>query len=205
MPNESRFWDRAAARYAARPISDEAAHREKLARARAHLAPGMRVIDIGCGTGTAAIAQAPHVAHVRAIDISGEMIRIARERAAAAGVANVSFERGALEEIDPAEGPWDAAFALSFLHLAPDRNAALARIAALLAPRGVLVANSFCLADMQLHLRLIVAGGRRLGLLPHVRAFSRAGLRASLAGAGFELLEERLFGRALFQIAHKTG
>jgi hypothetical protein len=69
----------------------------------------------------------------------------------------------------------------------------------------VLVANSFCLADMQLHLRLIVAGGRRLGLLPHVRAFSRAGLRASLAGAGFELLEERLFGRALFQIAHKTG
>ena len=55
MPPSSKFWDRIAARYARKPVADEAAYRRKLAVTRDYLAPDMDVLEFGCGTGSTAI------------------------------------------------------------------------------------------------------------------------------------------------------
>lgn len=68
MAELSAFWDRLADKYAAQPIADEDAYRTKLARTQAHLTPEMDIFEFGCGTGGTAIAHAPHVRSVRAID-----------------------------------------------------------------------------------------------------------------------------------------
>jgi cyclopropane-fatty-acyl-phospholipid synthase len=62
--------------------------------AKLALAPGQRVLDIGCGWGGMAIYLAKHFAvDVHGITLSEEQLALARERAAAAGVeARVSFE-----------------------------------------------------------------------------------------------------------------
>ena len=49
------------------------------------------ILEVGCGTGSTALLLAADVAHVTASDISGNMIRIAMEKASTEGVANVSF------------------------------------------------------------------------------------------------------------------
>jgi cyclopropane-fatty-acyl-phospholipid synthase len=69
----------------------EQAQRNKLIHATSKLAlkPGMRVCEIGSGWGGFAIHLARETAaHVTAINVSPEQIKIARERAAAAGVAD---------------------------------------------------------------------------------------------------------------------
>jgi ubiquinone/menaquinone biosynthesis C-methylase UbiE len=46
------------------------------------------VYDLGAGTGRLACMLAPHVKHVRAFDISEEMLRVCREKFTASGLAN---------------------------------------------------------------------------------------------------------------------
>ena len=106
-----RFWDRSAARYARRPIADEAAYQVKLEKTRAYLRPAMAILEFGCGTGSTALSHAPCVRHIRAIDISPKMVGIARDKAEAAGVGNVTFEPAA---IDGFEAP-DDSFAIDHL------------------------------------------------------------------------------------------
>ncbi len=53
----------------------------------------MEVLEFGCGTGTTAITHAPYVKHIRAIDISSNMIEIAQRKADAKNIKNVTFEQ----------------------------------------------------------------------------------------------------------------
>ena len=56
-------------------------------------APRGRVLDLGCGPGQLALALAPHAGEVVAVDPEPEMLRIAAENAAAAGL-NIRFVEG---------------------------------------------------------------------------------------------------------------
>ena len=66
------------------------------------LAAGTRVVDIGCGAGVAAtvIAAAFPSSAVVGIDPSAHAISAARERAAEAGLANVTFREGTFDDLD---------------------------------------------------------------------------------------------------------
>ncbi|HYL11931.1 MAG TPA: methyltransferase domain-containing protein [Terriglobales bacterium] len=58
------------------------------------LAPGMRVAEIGCGTGLVALWMAGQVAargSVAAVDMSSEQLAVAERNAAVAGLKNISF------------------------------------------------------------------------------------------------------------------
>ena len=59
----------------------------------AALTPTDRVLDVGCGTGstTRAAARQASAGTVLGVDLSGPMLEVARRRAAAEGLANVSF------------------------------------------------------------------------------------------------------------------
>ena len=187
MSRSKKFWDRIAKRYAKKPVGNEAAYQKKLAKTREHFRPGMEVLEIGCGTGSTAIAHAPYVGHIRATDISDKMIEIARGKAAAAGVRNVTFEALAVEDLDVASESVDAVLALSLLHLVEDREAVIARIHDMLRPGGIFVSNTVCLGDNMKWFRFVGPVGRWLGVFPLVRIIARSELEASLESAGFTI------------------
>ena len=81
MNNSVKFWDKTAEPYSKQPIADEAAYQKKLQVTRKYLKPDMEVLEFGCGTGATAIAHAPYVKHIQAIDFSSKMIEIARSKA----------------------------------------------------------------------------------------------------------------------------
>src|ERR1051325_4326652 len=63
---------------------------------RAGLRPGQQVLDLGTGTGSVAARVALSVAPggtVTGIDISAEMLAVARQRIAAMGLSNISFQQ----------------------------------------------------------------------------------------------------------------
>jgi len=83
---------------------------ERLLR-EAGVAQGMRVLDLGCGTGDVALLAAELVGPsgaVVGIDRNDDVLAVARDRARNAGYANIEFREGAAEDfVDPA--PFDLA------------------------------------------------------------------------------------------------
>ena len=92
MPTVSEFWDGRAQNYDAQVGTHYAEAYEKTAACfKKYLKPTDTVLDFACGTGIVTFAVAPSVQSVRAIDVSGEMVRRAQEKVKAQGVENAYF------------------------------------------------------------------------------------------------------------------
>jgi 2-polyprenyl-3-methyl-5-hydroxy-6-metoxy-1,4-benzoquinol methylase len=200
------FWNKTADKYAAQPIADQAAYERKLATTRSHLRPDMRVLEFACGTGTTALTHAPHVRSIRAIDYSARMIEIARGKAEAAGIANVAFEVGAIEDLAETDGPYDVVLGMSILHLLPDRHAVLRKVFQLLPPGGRFFSSTVCVGDLNPLVGGVVLPVMKVfGAAPTVARFTADELVADMAAAGFAVDEHWRPARdkAVFVVAQK--
>ena len=187
MDQSAKFWDRMAKRYSNQPVADETTYQKKLEITRNYLRPDMEVLEFGCGTGSTAIAHAPHVKHIQAIDISSKMLEIAQGKADASEIKNVTFECSSIDRISVPEQTMDAVLGLSILHLLDDRDEAIARVYEMLKPGGVFVSSTACLGDTMKFFKIIAPIGKFLGLMPLLRIFSARELEDSLTDAGFEI------------------
>ena len=187
MNKTEKFWNKIAKRYSKQPIADEAAYQTKLKKTQEYLRPDMEILEFGCGTGSTALVHAPYVKHIRAIDLSENMITIAREKAAAAGIANVSFEHADIDQIDVADETYGAVLGLSILHLVEDKETVIVHVHRMLKPGGVFVTNTACLGDNMKFIKYIAPFGRLLGFMPLVKVFTDANLQQSLEQGGFSI------------------
>ena len=192
--NDARFWDRAARKYAASSISDMAGYERTLEHTRRYLKSADSVLEVGCGTGTTALKLAPSVARFTGSDLSSEMITIAREKAAAGGCENVTFEIAT-----PDAAPWcdlefDVALAFNVLHLVAARQAALHGVHKVLKPGGLFISKTPCLKEMNFALRLAVPVMQAFGQAPHVAFFSGQDIENEIVAAGFEIVERAQHG-----------
>ena len=187
MDRETAFWNKLADKYSRRPIADEAAYEKKLDVTRQYFEPDMEVLEIGCGTGTTAIAHAPFVKHIHATDLSTRMVEIAKDKAKAAGIDNVTFAASSVDALEVPEASLDVVMAHNLLHLLEDKEKAVADIHTMLKPGGVFVSSTACIGDMMFLLRLIIPVGRLLRLFPLVKVFSVAELKTALENAGFAI------------------
>ncbi len=98
------------------------------------------VVDLGAGTGTFALAVAPFCRRVVAVDVSPAMLAIMREKAERAGLTNLEVVRAGFLSYEHRGAPADFLYSRNALHHLPDfwKALALERVAAMLAPGGVL-------------------------------------------------------------------
>lgn len=207
MKESSRFWDRTAASYAKMPVADRASYERKLEITQGYLRRDMELLEIGCGTGSTAIAHAPYVKHIRAVDISPKMLDVARNKAKGQGIDNITFDQARISGLEMPKGSYDMVMAHSILHLLEERDPVIHRIHRTLKPGGLFVSSTACLNEVLKYrlLRPVLAIGRWLGLLPLVRFFSRADLRRSVEGAGFGIEHDwqPAPDKAVFLVARK--
>lgn len=190
MSELEEFWDGKAERYAAQPISDVAAYEAKLEATRAHLKADDVVLDVGCGTGTLALALSPSVGHVHGIDLSKEMVAIANRKRAEQRVENVTFRKATLDDEPFPSGLFDAVCAYNILHLLPDRRGSLRALYELLKPGGILISSTPCLRDSWVPFRLVLPVMRLVGKAPPVQVFGVRELKSDLEHAGFADVSE---------------
>ena len=102
------------------------------------LATGIRVADIGCGTGhsTNVLASAYPASTFIGYDIGPDAIESARAEAVELGLSNVSFELLDIAKL-PSEPGFGAVFAFDVIHDQVDPATVLERVFAALAPGGV--------------------------------------------------------------------
>jgi SAM-dependent methyltransferase len=167
------------------------AQEEQLAR---FLAPhqGRTVLDVGTGTGRAAIALARRGASVTGVDASAEMLQVAEHKARDAGVA-VTFLRGDAHSLMFPDRGFDAVVCLRVLMHVPDWRASLRELCRVARERLVFDYPSLWSAAA------LQAGARRVTRLVDARVeayrvFSPAVVREELARNGFAIAaDERQF------------
>lgn len=107
---------------------------------------GSRVLDVAAGYGEPALTAARKAGpegSVVATDISAEMLAFGRERAAAAGLANVEFVESDASSLDFPPASFDAAVSRWGIIFEPDAEAAAARIRGFLKPGARMAISSW--------------------------------------------------------------
>ncbi len=207
MSQSVKFWDKIADKYSKQPIADEASYQKKLKVTQEYFKLDWSVLEFGCGTGSTALIHAPHVKHIRAIDISSAMIKIAQGKAEAQNIDNVTFEQLTIEELEAEDCSYDAVLGLSILHLLENKESAIAKVYKMLKPGGLFITSTTCMGDAYSWFKLIAPIGKALGFFPLVRVFTAQHLIGSLTDGGLAIdyQWQPSKDKAIFIVAKKPG
>lgn len=188
-------------------LSRTTEHRLFSARIPTLFAGAGRVLEVGAGTGIFTLEIARHCREVMAVDISGNMLEILKEKAAAQGVDNIRILRGNLETLELA-GPFSVVCAFSSLEYLSDLPGFFRRLAPQVEPGGAVY---FITARRSLF-RLFTQIGNAMRQGLWLRARSRREIVAMLTEAGFEpaevrghLLRSWVSGGMLLEVVARRG
>lgn len=152
----------------------------------AELRPGETVLDLGSGGGIDVLLSASRVGPTgRAIglDMTDEMLELARRNAEAAGAANVEFVRGTIEDVPLPDASVDVVISNCVINLAADKAAVFREIARILRPGGR-VGVSDVVADDRLSASERAERGSFAGCIAGALTFSEYADGLAAAGLG---------------------
>ena len=122
-----------------------AAHNVKLAEqfvARLNLQPGMKVLDVACGTGNTSIPAARAGAPVTGADIATNLLEQARTRAAKEGL-EMQFDEGDAESLPYPDASFDAVISMFGAMFAPRPEVVAAELLRVCRPGGLIAMGNW--------------------------------------------------------------
>ncbi len=151
----------------------------------AELREGERVLDLGSGGGIDVLLSARRVGasgFAYGVDMTDEMLDLARANAARAGVGNVEFIKGVIEDVPLPDGSVDVVISNCVVNLSTDKPAVLAEMYRVLVPGGR-IGISDVVAEDHLSVADRAERGSFVGCI--AGALSRAEYLEGLTAAGF--------------------
>lgn len=155
----------------------------------AELRPGETVLDLGSGGGIDVLLSARRVGptgRAIGIDMTDEMLALARRNAAEAKADNVEFRKGTIEALSLGDASVDVVISNCVINLAADKAAVFREIARVLRPGGR-VGVSDIVADDALSPGERAERGSYVGCIAGALSFSE--FRAGLEGVGLTDVE----------------
>jgi SAM-dependent methyltransferase len=155
----------------------------------ASLRPGEVVVDLGCGGGLDVFLAADKVGPTGrsiGIDMTPEMLELARRNLVKSGSKNVEFHEATIDNLPLADASVDCVISNCVINLAPDKPAVFREIARVLKPGGRLAVSDIALKKPlppEISSDLLAYVGCIAGAIP-IETY-----RAQLADAGFAPVE----------------
>ncbi len=151
----------------------------------ADLRPGEVVLDLGSGAGIDVLLSARRVGpdgFVYGIDMTDEMLELARSHQEQAGVTNVEFRKGVIEDVPLDDGSVDVVISNCVVNLSADKAAVFAEMYRVLRPGGR-IGITDVVADDALTPTERMERGSWVGCIAGALSFSE--YRSGLEAAGF--------------------
>ena len=151
----------------------------------ADLGPGERVLDLGSGGGIDVLLSARRVGETGfayGVDMTDEMLELARANAAKSGATNVEFLKGTIEEVPLPDGSVDVVISNCVINLSVDKPKVIAEMYRVLTPGGR-IGISDVVAEDHLSPEDRAERGSYVGCI--AGALSRREYLEGLAAAGF--------------------
>jgi arsenite methyltransferase len=151
----------------------------------AELREGERVLDLGSGGGIDVLLSARRVGpagFAYGVDMTDDMLALARQNAARAGAGNVKFVKGTIEDVPLPDASVDVVISNCVINLSIDKPAVLAEMFRLLVPGGRIGISDIVAEDQLSHVDRAAAGSY-VGCI--AGALSRAEYLDGLTAAGF--------------------
>lgn len=114
--------------------------------ARLTLGSGSTVLDVGCGSGASAIPAAEAVGpagQVIGVDLAEELLNLGRAKAANAGLDNIEFRVGDMENLGYRDGQFDAVVCVFTIFFVPDMEKLVAELWRMVRPGGQLAITTW--------------------------------------------------------------
>lgn len=105
----------------------------------ARIRPGERVLDLATGTGITAIAARERCAQVTAVDLTPELLAVARKKAEDAGFGDIDFREGDAEALPFGDASFDVVLSTCGHMFAPDQPKVAEELARVTRPGGRVV------------------------------------------------------------------
>ncbi len=197
MSRIEKFWDRQAKGFGKSENEIHLNENKDFTSTLKYLNSSDVVLDYGCGAGVVARGIADKVKRIQAIDISSEMIKIARGKAIEQGIENIDYAQATIFDERFEKESFDVVLAFRVLHVLENPRAAIRRIGELLKPGGRFISVSAIMGDWNVALRLLMLLLIRLRRIPRIiSVFSLRELEAMMTGEGLEIVErERMDDR----------
>ncbi|WP_425399804.1 arsenite methyltransferase [Aeoliella sp.] len=157
--------------------------------ATASIKEGETVVDLGCGGGLDVFLAAKKVGPTGkaiGIDMTPEMLELARRNAERSGATNVEFHQATIDNLPLTDNSVDCVISNCVINLAPDKQAVFAEIARVLKPGGRLAVSDIALkAELpeELGSDLMAYVGCIAGAIP-IEEYT-----AGLVAAGFDAVQ----------------
>jgi arsenite methyltransferase len=151
----------------------------------ADLHPGERVLDLGSGGGIDVLLSARRVGHsgfAYGVDMTDEMLELARANQARAGLTNVEFLKGTIENVPLPDDSVDVVISNCVINLSTDKSAVIAEMFRVLTPGGRLGISDVVAED---HLTSTDRAERGSYVGCIAGALSKSEYLEGLAAAGF--------------------
>lgn len=176
-----------------------------------YLNPGSVVLDYGCATGSIALEIASMANAVHGIDISSNMVEIAKSKADERNIKNVGFARAAIFDESLGQESFDVILSLNILHLVENPAQVLDRVNQLLKPGGIFISSTPCLGEktfLSVLMNIPIFLLSRVGVIPSIAFFSASSMTAAITNAGFQMIEQQDLSvrplRECFIVARKS-
>lgn len=190
MDNTADFWNKISNRYDKQVNSKYSqAYNLTVEKTKIFLKDTDSVLDFACGTGITTVKLADNVKEISAIDISSDMIDIAKKKIEAHNIINVSFTTCDFINDTFKDNSFDVVLAFNILYFLENVDEVLERISQTLKSGGLFISVTDCLGERKSILNLFQSFLSKIGIIPYIRNYKMKELVDVIKKAGFSIIE----------------
>lgn len=189
MNKSAKFWNKRAAKFDTEDDPNSEVRKAKYEQIKKYLNKEQLVLDFGCAVGSLSQVIAPFVNEVHGVDISVEMIKIAKEKAQNNNINNIKFIEGDIlnEKFDSSR--YDVVVAMYVLHLVENPKRTLQRLVELINHQGFLILEVPCMKRFNFFKRFLFVPFIKLAGLPYLASFDSNNIDDMIKQNGLEIVE----------------
>ncbi|WP_066505289.1 class I SAM-dependent methyltransferase [Abyssisolibacter fermentans] len=198
MKNTKRFWDKISSRYDSQVyLKHLEGYNKTINMTRNYLKTTDVVLDFACGTGVTTIELSKNVERIEAIDISENMIDIAKCKSVQRDISNICFDVATIYDKRFIKESFDVVIAFNILYLMEDMDNVIQRIYELLKPNGIFISSTNCLGEKNSLTIMIQSLLSKIGVIPFIRRLKISELEGIIKGSNFSIMQTHKFNESV--------